>query len=137
MNISEAAKASGLPVKTLRYYETIGLVVPGRQEANEYRDYIAADVETLVLLRRARSAGFSLAQCRELLAHSQQSGAQGQAFLTQQLGLLDSQLQELQQLRAHLAQLQQESTSMAALDELPPLRPMSFMLVEPLANTAD
>ncbi|MEO1238359.1 MAG: MerR family DNA-binding transcriptional regulator, partial [Pseudomonadota bacterium] len=37
MNIGEAARRSGLPAKTIRYYEDIGLVVPARA-ANGYRD---------------------------------------------------------------------------------------------------
>jgi len=67
MNISQAADASGLPVKTLRHYENIGLVVPGRQQGNEYRYYSPDDVVSLRFLQRARASGFGLDKCRELL----------------------------------------------------------------------
>ena len=55
MNISEAAEQSGLPAKTIRYYEEIGLVVPAARRANGYRDYAPHDVHTLSFLNRARS----------------------------------------------------------------------------------
>ena len=67
MNIGEAAAATGLPAKTLRYYEEIGLVAPLR-EANGYRRYRPADVQKLGLVARARALGFSIEDCRALLA---------------------------------------------------------------------
>ncbi len=67
MQIGEASRASGLPAKTIRYYEDIGLVRPMRH-ANGYRDYSDADVERLVFVQRARSLGFHIDTCRQLLA---------------------------------------------------------------------
>jgi len=67
MNIGQAASQSGLPSKTLRYYEEMGLVQPHRTEGNDYRNYTAKDVEHLRFLQCARSVGFSLDVCRELL----------------------------------------------------------------------
>ena len=56
MNISDAATDSGLPAKTIRYYEDIGLVKPGRL-ANGYRDYDEDDLHKLRFLQRARGLG--------------------------------------------------------------------------------
>ncbi len=67
MNIGAAAKASGLPAKTIRYYEEIGLVFPDRQE-NSYRDYSDDHVHKLRFIQRARSLGFSVEDCRQLLS---------------------------------------------------------------------
>lgn len=67
MNISHAAKASGLPAKTIRYYEDIALVKPGRN-ANGYRDFSEVDIHNLTFLARARALGFSIEDCRALLA---------------------------------------------------------------------
>ena len=53
MNVGEAAERSGLPAKTIRYYEDIGLVRPARAP-NGYRDYSAGDIHKLAFLRRAR-----------------------------------------------------------------------------------
>lgn len=67
MNIGRAAELSGLPSKTIRFYEEEGLVAPARAE-NGYRDYSERDVHMLAFLQRARSLGFSLDDCRALLA---------------------------------------------------------------------
>ncbi|MEO1249691.1 MAG: MerR family DNA-binding transcriptional regulator, partial [Pseudomonadota bacterium] len=50
MNIGQAAAESGLPAKTIRYYEEIGLVTPTRRE-NGYRDYDVSDVRKLQFVR--------------------------------------------------------------------------------------
>jgi MerR family copper efflux transcriptional regulator len=68
MNISEAAERAGLPTKTIRYYEGIGLVEPAHRRDNGYRDYADRDVHMLRFLSRARGLGFSVADCRALVA---------------------------------------------------------------------
>ena len=67
MNIGAASNASGLPAKTIRYYEDIGLLRPDRA-ANGYRDYSTSDVHKLRFLQRSRAFGFSVEECRQLLA---------------------------------------------------------------------
>ncbi|MFN6979341.1 MAG: MerR family transcriptional regulator, partial [Gemmobacter sp.] len=67
MTIGEAAAATGLPAKTIRYYEEIGLVRPLRG-ANAYRRYRDTDVQKLGFVARARALGFSVEDCRALLA---------------------------------------------------------------------
>ena len=67
MNIGRAAVRSGLPAKTIRYYEEIGLIHPERED-NGYRDYSEDDVHRLSFLRRARNLGFSVEDCRQLMA---------------------------------------------------------------------
>ncbi len=67
MNVGEAARRAGLPIKTLHYYEEIGLVRPGRRP-NGYRSYSDQDVHKLRFLQRARGLGFSIEECRTLLA---------------------------------------------------------------------
>lgn len=67
MNIGSAASQSGLSAKAIRYYEDIGLVCPGRYD-NGYRNYGTTDVRKLSFLRRARTLGFTIDECRKLLA---------------------------------------------------------------------
>ena len=67
MNIGEISEALGMPAKTIRYYEDIGLVKPPRQ-GNGYRVYGERDLHRLAFLGRARSLGFTIEECRVLLA---------------------------------------------------------------------
>ena len=68
MNISEAARRSGLTSKTIRYYEEIGLITPARRGDNGYRQYESSAIEELQFLARARDVGFDLDECRQLLS---------------------------------------------------------------------
>ena len=67
MNIGDVAARTGLPTKTIRYYEDIGLVTPQR-DANGYRRFHEADMHKLGFVGRARALGFSIEECRDLLA---------------------------------------------------------------------
>lgn len=67
MNISQAARESGLSAKTIRYYEEIRLVSPPARAANGYRCYDGEAVAELRFLHRAREVGFSVEECRQLL----------------------------------------------------------------------
>lgn len=68
MNIGRAAEESGVTPKTIRYYESIGLIQPAERRANNYRDYSEVDVETLRFIQRGRSLGFSMKEIADLLA---------------------------------------------------------------------
>ena len=67
MNIKDVAERSGLPAKTIRYYEDIGLIRPLRGQ-NGYRVFRDSDLHKLAFLARARGLGFSIEDCRTLLA---------------------------------------------------------------------
>jgi MerR family copper efflux transcriptional regulator len=67
MNIGEVAARSGLPAKTIRYYEDIGLVRPPRS-GNGYRVFRDRELHKLEFLGRARALGFTIEDCRALLA---------------------------------------------------------------------
>jgi len=76
MNISEAARQSGLSSKTIRYYEDIGLIAPASRADNGYRQYEGKAVDELHFLARAREVGFDLEECRQLLGLHQDSSRQ-------------------------------------------------------------
>ena len=68
MSIGDAASQSGVPRKTIRYYEEIGLIAPAERLENRYRAYDEKDIQTLRFIQRARSLGFSLKEVADLLA---------------------------------------------------------------------
>ncbi len=67
MNIGDVATQTGLPAKTIRYYEDIDLIKPLRDD-NGYRRFREQDVHKLNFLGRARALGFTIEDCRTLLA---------------------------------------------------------------------
>ncbi|MCH8552852.1 MAG: Cu(I)-responsive transcriptional regulator [Natronospirillum sp.] len=107
MRIGEAARKSGLPEKTIRYYESIGLLSSPRL-GNGYRDYSARHVQALSFLRRARDIGFSIDECRSLLAlhdDPERASADVKQVATQRLLTIDQHIDELRGMRKTLEQL--------------------------------
>ncbi len=107
MNIGTAARQSGLPAKTIRYYEDIGLLTADRA-ANGYRDYSAEDVHRLRFVQRSRSLGFSVEECRQLLSlytDRDRASADVKAIAKDKLGEIDRKIAELTALRDMLGHL--------------------------------
>jgi DNA-binding transcriptional MerR regulator len=67
MRIGEAANRSGVPVKTIRYYEEIGVLAEPRRSASKYRDYEPEVVERLRFIRAGQAVGLSLGEIREIV----------------------------------------------------------------------
>ncbi len=68
MRIQQASRQSGMPAKTIRFYEGIGLVRPAARSANGYRQFSDTDVRTLRFIHRARKLGFSVEDIQKLLS---------------------------------------------------------------------
>jgi MerR family copper efflux transcriptional regulator len=68
MNIGEAAAASGVSAKMLRYYESTGLIPPAGRTDSGYRIYGQGDVNTLRFIRRARAFGLSMERIKLLVS---------------------------------------------------------------------
>lgn len=107
MNISDVADSTGLPVKTIRYYEDIGLITPARS-ANGYRDFSDSDLHKLAFIGRARSLGFGIEACRDLLRlYNDQTRASADVKRLAQAHLseIDRKIAELGQMRDTLSHL--------------------------------
>ena len=107
MNIGTVSEKSGLPAKTIRYYEDIGLIRPDRR-GNGYRDYSTEDVHRLRFLQRSRGLGFSVEECRQLLSlygNTHRESAEVKAIAKAKLSEIDRKLAELQGLRDMLKHL--------------------------------
>lgn len=108
MNIGEASKLSGVPAKTIRYYETVDLIPPAARTASGYRDYQPNDVHILRFLKRSRSLGFSVSECRDLLSlyrDDARASADVKQLALQKIDDIDRRLEELQAMRETLETL--------------------------------
>lgn len=133
MNIGQAAQASGLSSKAIRYYEDLGLVVPERDQNNAYRVYSSRNVEHLRFLFRARAAGLSLEECSNLLAiysDPERRCTQVKALVTEKIALVDQQLSSLAALRETLVDMANECTGNTA-DGIDPKRILSTQIGKP------
>lgn len=83
MKIQEFSQQTGLPAKTIRYYETIGILRPPRRMLNGYREYNGLDVERARFVAGARSLELSLDEISELLAMQDQREAPCRTMLNQ------------------------------------------------------
>ena len=110
MNIGAVARQSGVPAKTIRYYESVGLIAPAARSAAGYRVYGHRDVETLRFIQRARSLGFSVEDAGNLLAlwqDRQRSSSEVKALARRRVEDIDRKMAELAEMRASLTDLMQ------------------------------
>ncbi len=107
MNVGDAARRAGLPAKTIRYYEEIGLILPQRLP-NGYRDYSHEDVHRLAFLKRARNLGFPIEDCRQLMAlyrDRSRASADVHRIASSHVAAIEDKILELQSMRATLDKL--------------------------------
>lgn len=110
MNIGAVARRSGVPAKTIRYYESVGLIQPAERSASGYRVYDRQDVETLRFVQRARSLGFSVEDVGSLLAlwrDRSRSSAEVKSLARQRVEDIDRKMAELAEMRETLLHLMQ------------------------------
>lgn len=107
MNIGQASDKTGLPTKTIRYYEDIDLVKPARAE-NGYRAYREEDIHRLAFLQRARSLGFTIVECRLLLSlyeDKNRASADVKHLAVEKIDEIDEKIAQLRSLRNTLQTL--------------------------------
>jgi DNA-binding transcriptional MerR regulator len=108
LTIGELADATGVAPRTIRFYETKGLLPSPQRSAAGYRLYAAADLKRLRLLRRVRDLGFSLTEAQALLRlaeHDECGSFVGKAAqsMVAKLAEVDAMIERLRQTRAELA----------------------------------
>lgn len=126
MRIGQLANLSGVPAKSVRYYEEEGILPAPRRLDNGYRDYSKTAVAELIFLRQSRQFGFSLNECRQLLqlwrdpnrrsAEVHQLVIQRQQKVEQQITDLSSMHELLSNLLSHCAA--DDSPECAIIDSL-------------------
>lgn len=111
MNIGAVSQRSGVPAKTIRYYESIGLIRAADRRDNNYRDYSDSDVQTLRFISRARSLGFSVKEVGALLTlwHDKHRASHDvKALAMRHVHEIDRKIAELQGMRRTLVGLAEQ-----------------------------
>ena len=107
MNIGQVSERAGIPAKTIRYYEDIGLVTPKRS-GNGYRAFSEADLHKLAFLARARALGFSIEDCRKLLGlyeDETRESADVKALASEHLVAIEEKIAQLREMHDTLGRL--------------------------------
>ena len=108
MNIGSVARETGVPAKTIRYYESIGLIPQARRSDNGYRHYGDTDVEVLRFIQRARRLGFSVSDVADLLTlwhDKERVSADVKALALRHVEEMERRIVELDALRRTLVDL--------------------------------
>ena len=108
MNIGEAAKASGVNAKLIRYYESIGLIPEAGRTASGYRVYTPNDVNVLRFIKRARTLGFSIERIQTLVGLWQdrsRSSAEVKRVALEHVAELEAKIAELRTMSETLKHL--------------------------------
>ncbi|WP_308636246.1 Cu(I)-responsive transcriptional regulator [Massilia brevitalea] len=105
MNIGQAAEASGVSAKMIRYYESIDLISAANRTDSGYRQYTENDVQTLRFIKRSRDLGFSIERIKTLLSLWQDRGRHSsdvKELAQRYIAELDEDIAKLQSIRAQL-----------------------------------
>ena len=108
MNIGEAASESGVPAKTIRYYESIGLIPPAIRAENGYRNYSVFEIQTLKFIQHARRLGFSVTDVGgllELWENKSRASADVKALALKHISDVEKRIAELESIRKTLIDL--------------------------------
>jgi len=108
LTIGDAAAQTGLPVKTVRYYDEIGLVLPASRTAAGYRQYSDLEVRKLSFVKRARAFGFSVDECRQLISlfeDQTRSSREVKAMTERRLEQIEAKMRDMQSLHDELQAL--------------------------------
>ena len=113
MTIARLAKAGGVGVETIRYYQKRGLMSePARPGGSGFRSYGDVDVHRLRFIRQAQTAGFTLEEIGELLAlDATEDRTRARELARSRIGALDARIAEMVSAREALSRLADECRS--------------------------
>jgi DNA-binding transcriptional MerR regulator len=112
LTVGQLARATGVPAKTIRYYEQVGVLPAPRRSAAQYRQYSRRDVHRLLFVRRARALGLSLPNLKALMTELENGSCLAmrprlRELVTAQLRTVRQQIAEYQLLARQLVQVLQ------------------------------
>lgn len=110
LSISQAAKETGLSIKSIRHYEQIGLISAPPRSENEYRYYPKALIKQLHFIKSTKDAGFNLKESRALLMLSEDNQRNSR-------DVKEIALQKITELEQRILQQQKLLESLKALAE--------------------
>ena len=121
LSIGRLARASGVGVETIRFYEREGLLAPPPRTAAGYRQYDSDAIERLGFIRRAKRLGFSLEEIRELLDLAEAHGerARVKSLAEHKLAEIERRIEELRRMRKALAELTRQCSGHGPVEGCP------------------
>jgi DNA-binding transcriptional MerR regulator len=133
MRIGELARQLGLNPKTIRFYETVGLLPEPTRTPGNYRDYTAEDIRRLRFIKTAQRLGLSLDEIGEILGFAER-GEPPCGYVRERLHAevtsIDARIRELRALRTELLDLQAKAA------KLPPATNGYCPIIHGKENTA-
>lgn len=103
--ISELSHRTGVPRKTIRYYEQVGLLPPAKRAENRYRLYDDKDMERLRFIKSARALDFSLQEIAKILAsrdHHEPPCGHVMELIRSHIDGIEARIRELEELHKEL-----------------------------------
>mgnify|MGYP001554137054 CR=1 FL=1 len=125
MTIGKLAKASGVCVETIRYYERKGLLQEPMRSASGYRNYSRDSISRLRFIRRAKELGFSLAEINELLclkASPDSSKADIKTIAKEKITDINKKIADLTRISTALKELANECDGCGPVNDCPILK---------------
>jgi len=110
MNIGQVSDLSGVSAKKIRYYESIGLLIPAKRSDSGYRVFNQQTVQTLNFIKQARGLGFPIELIRELLElweNKKRTSHQVKELASLHLDLIEKRIVEFNEIKMTLKLLTQ------------------------------
>ena len=119
VQIGELASRAQVPAKTIRYWETIGVLAPPERKANGYRDYDPSVLDRLGFIRAAQASGLTLHGIRSVIGLCDDGETpcdHVRQLIERRKAELDAQIADLERLRAELGRLTERARQLDPAD---------------------